>query len=39
MQIFQHPHDTLDIVSTEWNKNDSIAGYNDLEKFEDTMLK
>ena len=37
--LFQLPHDTLDIVSTDWNKNHSIAGYNDLENFEDTMLK
>ena len=39
MQIFQHPYDTLDIVSTEWNENDSIAGYDDLEQFENTMVK
>ena len=34
IQVFQYPHDTLMQVSSSWNKNDSIEGYNDIEKFE-----
>ena len=34
IQVFQYPHETLTQVSTEWNKDDSIEGYNDIEKFE-----
>ncbi len=34
MQIFQYPHETLLQVSSSWTKDDSIQGYNDIEKFE-----
>ena len=33
IQVFQYPHETLTQVSTEWNKDDSIEVYNDIEKF------
>ena len=39
IQVFQYPHETLLQSSTEWTKNDSIQGYNDLEKFEADMIK
>ena len=39
IQIFQYPHETLMKKSTEWNKDDSIEGYTDLEKFENDYIK
>ena len=39
IQLFQYPHDTLTQVSTAWNKEDSIAGYNDIQKFEHDYIK
>ena len=39
IQVFQYPHETLTQVSTEWNKDDSIKGYDDKEKFEREMVK
>ena len=39
IQLFQYPHDTLTQVSTAWNKDDSIAGYNDIQKFEHDYIK
>ena len=33
IQIFQYPHETLMQISSHWTKNDSIEGYNDIEKF------
>ena len=39
IQVFQYPHDTLMQVSTDWNKNDTIEGYNDIEKFENDFIK
>ena len=39
IQVFQYPHETLLQSSTEWTKNDSIQGYNDIEKFEVDMIK
>ena len=39
IQIFQYPHETLMTKSTEWNKDDSIEGYTDLEKFENDYIK
>ena len=39
IQVFQYPHETLLQSSTEWTKNNSIQGYNDIEKFEADMLK
>ena len=34
IQVFQYPHETLMQVSSYWSKDDSIEGYNDIEKFE-----
>ena len=39
IQLFQYPHDTLTQVSTAWNKEDAIDGYNDIEKFEHDYIK
>ena len=39
IQVFQYPHETLLQSSTEWTKNDSIQGYNDIEKFEHDFVK
>jgi peptide deformylase len=39
MQIFQHPYEILNTVSTAWTKEDSIEGYNDIEKFAHDMIK
>ena len=39
IQVFQYPHETLLQTSTDWTKNDSIQGYNDIEKFEADMIK
>ena len=39
IQVFQYPHETLMQTSTAWAQNDSINGYNDLEKFESDMIK
>ena len=38
MQIFQYPHKTLTQVSSAWNKDDSIQGYNDIEEFENDYI-
>tara|TARA_A100000164_G_scaffold352536_1_gene358297 strand:+ start:106 stop:600 length:495 start_codon:yes stop_codon:yes gene_type:complete len=39
MQIFQYPHETLLQTSTAWTKQDSIQGYDDMEKFEHDYVK
>ena len=39
IQVYQYPHETLMQTSTAWTKDDSIAGYNDIEKFESDMIK
>ena len=39
IQVFQYPHKALTEVSSEWTKDDSIYGYNDIEKFEHDMVK
>ena len=39
IQVFQYPHDTLMQISTEWNHNDTIEGYDDIEKFEKDYIK
>lgn len=39
IQLFQYPHETLLQTSTAWTKDDSIEGYNDIEKFEQDMIK
>ena len=38
IQVFQYPHETLLQKSTTWSKDDSIQGYNDIEKFENDMI-
>ena len=39
IQVFQYPHETLMQTSTAWTEGDSIEGYNDIEKFEQDMIK
>ena len=39
IQIFQHPHETLMQVSSKWTAQDSIEGYDDIEKFENDYIK
>ena len=39
IQLFQYPHDTLLQTSTAWTKDDSIQGYDDIEKFEYDYVK
>ena len=39
IQLFQYPHETLMQVSSLWNEEDTIQGYDDLEKFESDMIK
>ena len=39
IQIFQYPHETLSQASTEWQKGDTIQGYDDLEKFQHDYIK
>ena len=39
INILQYPHKALTEVSSEWTKEDSIEGYNDIEKFEHDMIK
>ena len=39
IQLFQYPHEALVQTSTAWTSEDSIQGYDDLEKFESDMIK
>ena len=39
IQVFQYPHETLLKTSTVWTKDDSIDGYDDIEKFEHDYVK
>ena len=39
IQVFQYPHESLNKVSSNWTKDDSIEGYTDIEKFEYDMIK
>ena len=39
IQLFQYPHLSLLKVSTEWCKEDSIEGYNDIEKFQHDYIQ
>ena len=39
IQVFQFPHETLLQTSTVWKEDDSIDGYDDLERFESDMIK
>ena len=39
IQVFQYPHKTLLQTSTEWCKEDSIEGYDDIEKFQHDYIK
>ena len=38
IQLFQYPHKTLNEVSSTWSHNDTIQGYDDIEKFEHDMI-
>ena len=38
IQLFQYPYKTLTEVSSEWSHNDTIQGYDDIEKFEHDMI-
>jgi peptide deformylase len=38
IQLFQYPYKTLTQVSSEWSHNDTIQGYDDIEKFEHDMI-
>ena len=37
MQIFKYPYETLTEKSSDWLKEDSINGYDDIELFENDM--
>jgi len=39
IQVFQYPHETLMQVSSEWKHEDTIQGYDDIEKFENDYIK
>ena len=39
IEIFQYPHETLTQKSSTWTKEDSIEGYDDIEKFEQDYIK
>ena len=39
MEIFQYPHDTLSKKSSVWTHEDSISGYDDIEKFEKDYIQ
>jgi peptide deformylase len=39
IKVYQYPHETLLQTSTPWTKEDRIDGYNDLEKFENDMIR
>jgi peptide deformylase len=39
IQLFSWPHEILNAVSSTWTKDDSINGYNDIEQFENDMIK
>ncbi len=39
IQLFQYPYNTLQQTSTPWMHNDTIEGYDDIEKFEHDYIK
>ena len=39
IQLFSWPHLILNEVCSVWTKEDSIEGYNDIEQFENDMIK
>ena len=39
IQLFSWPNQVLNTVSSAWTKEDSIDGYDDIEKFEHDMIK
>ena len=39
IQLFQYPYDTLLKTSTAWSHDDTIEGYDDIEKFENDYVK
>ena len=39
IQVFQYPHETLLQTSTVWKEDDSIDGYDDVERFESDVIE
>ena len=39
IKVYQYPHETLLQTSTPWTADDSIEGYDDLERFETDMIR
>jgi len=39
IQLLSWPDQVLNTVSSAWTKEDSVNGYNDIEKFEHDMIK
>jgi len=39
IKVYQYPHETLLQTSTAWTADDSIDGYDDLERFETDMIR
>jgi len=39
IKVYQYPHETLLQTSTPWTADDSIDGYDDLERFETDMIR
>ena len=39
IQLFQYPHETLLQTSTVWKDDDSIDGYDDIERFESDVIE
>jgi len=39
IKVYQYPHETLLQTSTAWSHDDTIEGYDDIEKFENEYIK
>jgi peptide deformylase len=39
IKVYQYPHETLLQTSTAWSHDDTIEGYDDIERFETDMIK
>ena len=39
IKVFQYPYEALLQTSTPWTQDDSIEGYDDIERFETDMIK
>ena len=39
IKVYQYPHETLLQTSTAWSHDDTIDGYDDIEKFENEYIK